>query len=129
MVSFFFLLLWIPGENKAVLKKLFNLTSRLRWGAQYPRYTECNYYFLSAIALMQVIFWIEHNFCFISDCNNLPKCNLKKLINNQIIIFCSPSNALRSFDEFVQIKHFKYRTFIGMPSLVAWFILQVLNFW
>ena len=33
-------------ENRAKLKKLFNLNSRLRWGAQQPRYTEYTYYFL-----------------------------------------------------------------------------------
>ena len=32
-------------EFKAKLKKLFNLSSSLRWGAQYPRYTEYSYYF------------------------------------------------------------------------------------
>ena len=35
-----------------------------------PRNTEYNYTFLSAIAVMQVIFWTENNFCFISVCGN-----------------------------------------------------------
>ena len=46
LVSFFPLPLWIPGENKAKLKELFNLNKRLRWGAQCPRHTEYTYYFL-----------------------------------------------------------------------------------
>ena len=37
--------LWIPRENRAKLKKLFYLNSRLRWWAQYPRYTEFTSYF------------------------------------------------------------------------------------
>ena len=55
--------------------------------------------FLSAIAVMQVIFWVEDNFCFISDCRNSFNCKLKKLINEQIIVFYSPSNPLCSSDE------------------------------
>ena len=59
-VSFFLFPCGFPGENRANLKKLFDLDSRLRWEAQYPRYTENTIIFLSAIAaierLMQVIF-------------------------------------------------------------------------
>ena len=82
--------------------------------------------FLSVISKMQVIFWSEDNFCFISDCRNAFYCKLKKLINEQIIIFYSPSNALCSSDESVQIKHFKHHTFIAMFS--PWFNLQIMNF-
>ena len=32
VVRFFSLPIWILGENKAKLKKPFNLNSRLRWG-------------------------------------------------------------------------------------------------
>ena len=32
---------------------------------------------LSAIAVMQVIFWTEDNFCFIFDCRNSFNCKLK----------------------------------------------------
>ena len=60
--------------------------------------------FLSAVAVMQVIFSTEDNFCFISDCGNSFNCKLKKLINEQIVIFYSPSNALCLSDEDVQIK-------------------------
>ena len=41
----------IPGENRAKLRKLFNLIRRLRWGAKYPIYTEYSYYFLIKINL------------------------------------------------------------------------------
>ena len=41
------------------------------WGGEHstPRHTEYTF-FLSAIAVMQVIFWTEDNFCFIFDCGN-----------------------------------------------------------
>ena len=55
-------------------------------------------------------------------------CNLKKLMNEQINIFHSPSNTVCLSDEFVQIKHFKHPTFIGMCSFFTWFNLQILNF-
>ena len=63
---------------------------------------------------MQMIFWTEDTFCFTSDCRKSFNCKLKKLLIDQIIIFHSPSNALRSSDESVQIKHFNHHTFIGM---------------
>ena len=34
-------------ENKVKLKKLFNLLTRLRWGAQYPRNKEYTYFVIS----------------------------------------------------------------------------------
>ena len=34
-------------ENKVKLKKLFNLHTRLRWGAQYPRNKEYTYFVIS----------------------------------------------------------------------------------
>ena len=42
------------------------------WGGEHntPRHTGYTLFFLSAIAVMQVIFWTEDNFCFISDCGN-----------------------------------------------------------
>ena len=41
------------------------------WGGEHdtPRHAEYTI-FLSAIAVMQVIFWTKDNFCFISDCGN-----------------------------------------------------------
>ena len=42
---FFSLSLWISEKNRATLKKLFNLNSRLSWGVQYPRYTEYSFYY------------------------------------------------------------------------------------
>ena len=64
----------------------------------YSKY--CLYYtqntltmFLSAITAMQVIFWIEGNFCFTSDCRYFFNCKVKKFINEQITNFYSPSNA------------------------------------
>ena len=42
------------------------------WGGEHnsPRHTEYTLFFLSAIAVMQIIFWTEDNFCCISDCGN-----------------------------------------------------------
>ena len=45
--------LWIPGENRARLQKLFKLNSRLTLKAQYPRYTETA---VSATTVKQEIF-------------------------------------------------------------------------
>ena len=73
-----------------------------------------------------MIFLTEDNFCFISDYKNSFSCKLKKLINEQIAIFYSPSNALCSPNESVEIKHFKHYNFIGMFS--PWFNLQIMNF-
>ena len=111
MFNFFSLLMWIPGENRAKLKKLFNSKSRLRWGAQYSRYVEYTIIFLSEIAVMQVTFWTEDNFCLISDCRNSFNCKLKRLINEKIIIFYSLSNALCSSDESIQLKYFNHHPF------------------
>ena len=56
-------------ESQAEENKYLILTAD--WGGEHntPRRTEC-FIFLSAIAVMQVIFWTEDNFCFISDCGN-----------------------------------------------------------
>ena len=101
--------------------------SRLRWRAQYSRYTEYTYYFLIDSCNNASDFWTEDNFCFISDCMNSFNCKLKKFVNEQIMIFYSPSNALCPFDESVRRKYFKYHTFIGTCSLCSWFNLQILN--
>ena len=45
LISIFSLTVWIQEKNRAKLKKLFYLNSRLRWGVQYPRYKECTPYF------------------------------------------------------------------------------------
>ena len=136
LVSFFSLPLWIPGENRAKLKKPFTLNSRCEGGGEYniPDTQNILIIFLSAIAVIQVIFLTAGNFCFISDCRNSFNCfflfihSFIQLINKQIIIFYSPSNALCSSDKSVQIKHFKYHIFIGICYLYKWFNLQILNF-
>ena len=137
---------------KISLHCILNLNRRLRWDAQYPRYTEYTYALnlLSVIAGMQVIVRTEENFCFISDCSNSLNRKLKKFINEQIIIFyipsnvlsishqmyflypikCTfyiPSNVLCSSDESLQIKHFKHHTFIDMCSLYTFYLAQSAN--
>ena len=77
---------------------------------------------------MQVIFWTEDNFCFTSDCKNSFNCKLKKLINEKIIIFYGPWNALCSAGKSRQIKQFKHHTFSGLCSLFPRFSLQIYNF-
>ena len=54
--------------------------------------------------------------------------NSKSFINEQIIIFYSPSNALCSSDNLIKIKHFNHHTFTVICSLSTWFNLQILNF-
>ena len=82
----------------------------------------------SAIAVVQVNFWTEDNFCCISYRGNLFNWKLKKLINEEIIIFYSPPDALFSSDESVHRTYFKYHTSIGICSFFTWFNLQILNF-
>ena len=73
----------------------------------------------SVIAVMQVIFWNEDKFCFLSGCRNSFNCKLKKAYKRaNIIITYSPSNIICSSDESTQIKHFKHHTFIGIFHLV-----------
>ena len=67
------------------------------------------------MAIMQVILRTGDNFFFISDGRNFFNCKLKKLINEQIIFFYSPSNALGSPEESVQIEHFKHHTWCVFP--------------
>ena len=90
VVNFFPFPLWIPGENRAKLKKIFNLNNKLRWGAQYHRYTEYTYYFLISNCSNAS----EDKFNFVSDYRNSFNCKLKKLIKAQITILYSPLNAL-----------------------------------
>ena len=126
--NFFSLSLWLPRENRAKLKKLVNLKSRLEWEAQYPRYSKCTDYFLISKCSDTSYFWSEDNFCFISDCRNSMNCKLEKAHDEQIIIFYSPSNAFCSSGESAWIKHFKRHTFIGICSLFNWFNPQILIF-
>ena len=75
---------------------------------------------------MQVIFWTKDNFCFNSDCRKSFNCKLKKLINEQIIIFYSPSNTLCSSEESVQIKHFKHHT---LTVCVSFLLSSICKYW
>ena len=63
--------LWIPGEKRAKLKKIsISFEQKTEVGSTIPLDTQDTLHFLSAIAVMQVIFWTEDNFCFIPDCKN-----------------------------------------------------------
>ena len=84
--------------------------------------------FLSVIAVMQVIFWTEDSFRFISNCRNSCNCELKKFIKEQIIFFYSPSHVFCSSDKSIQIDPFKHYTFIVLCFLFTWFYLLKLNF-
>ena len=102
-----------------------------KWGGEHitPDTQNTLIIFFSTIAVMQVNFWTEDNFCFISGCKNSFTYKSKKFINEQIIIdFYIPSNALYWSDKRVEIKYFNHHTSIGMYSLSTWFILQILNF-
>ena len=56
LASFFSFPLWIPVENRAKLKKLFNLNSRLTWEHNTSDTQNTSIVFLSPISVMQVIF-------------------------------------------------------------------------
>ena len=60
---------------------------------EVAEYTEYTYYFLIGNCSNARDF-LNWSFCFIFDCMNSVNCRLKKLINEQIIIFYSPSNYL-----------------------------------
>ena len=60
--SLFSLPMQIPGENRAKLKELFTLKSRLKMGEQYSKYSGRTSY--SPTAVIQVIFLTKNNFCF-----------------------------------------------------------------
>ena len=97
MVGFLSFLLWIPGK--------IDLIWTADWDWEHNSLDSQNILIilLSAIAVMQVIFWTEENIYVISDCRDSFNCKLKKLINEQIIIFYSPSKALYSSEESVQL--------------------------
>ena len=128
MVSFFPVL--CVFQVKIELSWRNYLIGTAAWGCEYniPDTQNTLITFLSVIAVMQVIFWTEDHFWFISDCRDSFNCKLKKLINEHVTTFYSLSNALCSFDEPVQIKNFKHHTFIDLCSLFTWFNLQILNF-
>ena len=108
-------------------KQVFNLNSRLRWGAQYLQTHRihllfsykplqlCKWFFELKIILFN--FWLRE---FI-------KKQTQKVYTLANIYFCSLSNALCSSDKSVQIKNFKHHTFIGMCSLFTWSNLQIMN--
>ena len=117
-------MLWISAENRTKLKKLLNFSDRLRWIKTPQIYRLHLFFFLSAIAVMQVIFWTEDDFCFISYCRDSFNGKFKKLINKQKILYC-PTNALCSSEEPLKKRHLKNHTFIDsylIASLVVHWI-------
>ena len=102
MVSFFLFRWEFQEEIEPSWINYLSWTAYLCGGEYNTPDTQNTHIFLSAIALMQVNFLTEDSFSFIPDCGNSFNCKLKRLINHQIIIFYSPSNALCSSDEFVQ---------------------------
>ena len=78
---------------------------------------------------MQVIFWTEDNFCFISDCKNSFNCKLKKFINKQIIIFYSPSNALCLSGKSVKYHTVKQLNIIFSLVCVLFPPSQICKYW
>ena len=82
------------------------MSNRLKWGA-LPLDTQNTLICLSAIAVMKVIFWIEDNSALFL-LREFIQLQTQKLIIEQIVRFYSPSNALCSSTESVQVKHFKH---------------------
>ena len=86
----------------------------VEWGGEHniPNTQNRLIIFLSAVEIMQVMFWTEYNFRFFSDCKNSVNCKLKKLINEQIIISYRSSDALSADkNEFTQIKTRYFNSF------------------
>ena len=69
-------------QNITKLRKLFNWNHRLDWNTA-PQIYILHLIFLSAFAVMQVIFWTEDICSFISYYWNSFSLKLKKLINKQ----------------------------------------------
>ena len=155
LVSFFSLLLWIPAEHTSNLKKPFNFNHRLRRNATLQLY-RLYLIFVSKTTVMWVIFWNEDDICFIiSDCRNLLKDKLKKLINKQITFYSPPRcnlpyyfslqklNQKQTLKAYKQANNFlwsiilricrittkclNHHTVIVICSLLIWFNLQILN--
>ena len=104
------------------------MNSWLRWRTQYPQTQGIHLLFsYQQLQWCKWLFELKIIPAFISDCGNSFNCKLKKLINDQIVTFYSPSNALCLSDESARIQHFKHQTFIGMCSPFTWFNLQIMN--
>ena len=131
MISFFSLSCVVNSRRKEIQAEE---NRYLIWTADWSRehnthrHTTYTYYFLISNYCNESYFLNWRWFCFISGCTNSFNCKLKKLMNKQIVSFHSPSNALCSSDESVQIKYFKHHTFVDMCSPFTWFILQIMNF-
>ena len=95
-----FFLFFCGFQQKIELSSKNFLIWTSEWGrAKHQKYCQkaALIIFLSAIAVMQVIFWNKVNFCFISDCMYSFNGKFKKLISKRKI-FYSPANALCSYE-------------------------------
>ena len=108
----FFLGLWIPGEKRAKLKKIsIYFEQQAEVGSTVSLDTQNTLYFLISHCSIASNF-LNWKFLLYFWLRKL----IQKLINKQIIIFYSPSNAPCSSDESIQIKHFKHHSSIGLIS-------------
>ena len=98
IVGYLFLSCVVDSKEKVQTSWKNYLISTAEWVGEHNTTDIQNTFviFLSAVALMKVNFWTEDNLRFISDWRNSFNCKLKNLINKQIIIFYSTSNALCS---------------------------------
>ena len=124
IVSWLFSLpLRIPEENRAKLKKLFRLKfEHQTWSRVHNASDKQNTLslFLSAIAVIQLIFWTVDNFCFVGIHSTTNSKNLK---TDKYLLFLA-----HQMQKSRQLKYFKHYHFIGMCSFFAWFNFQTLNF-
>ena len=100
-----------------------HLISRIDWSWEYNTGDTLNTLIIRQLQQCKWLFWLKIISAFRSDYRNSFNCKLKRFINEQIILFHSPSDALCSSEESAQIKHFKHHTFIGV-SFSFFFILQ-----
>ena len=79
--------------------------------------------FLSTIPVIRVIFWIQDNFCIISNCINLFNGKFKMIINRQSS-FCKTENVSCGHLKHPIRKISKHYTFTFIKALyVSWFVL------
>ena len=89
LLVIFFFLFCCGFQEKIKLSWRNYLFGTANWDGEHntPNKENALAIFVLSIAVMRVIFWAKHNFCFISDSINSINCKLKMFVNKKIIIF------------------------------------------
>ena len=96
------------------------------WGGEHntSRHTEYRYYFLIHCNCNNASNFLSWRFLLYFWLQEL----IQKPINEQIVIFYSPSNAPCSSDKSIQIKYFKHHSSVVLCCPFTWFNLQVMKY-